>query len=74
MSDNTDYNEYLAKYWNEQFGTENPSGMVVLFTGVTATVDGATRVVLNKTTTSIKSFGYYDTYMKSLGIDCEAYN
>lgn len=74
MSDNTDYNEYLAKYWSEQFGTENPSGMVVLFTGVTATVDGATRVVLNKTTTSIKSLGYYDTYMKSLGIDCEAYN
>ena len=73
ISDDTDYNEYLASYWLEQFGTENPSGMVVKFTGVTAAVDGATRLVLNKTTTGIKSYGYYDTYMKSLGIDCEAY-
>lgn len=75
ISDNTDYNEYLTKYWLEQFGTENPSGMVVRFTGVTADLENSTTcIILNKTTTGIKSLGYYDTYMKSLGIDCEAYN
>lgn len=73
ISDDTDYNEYLSSYWQEQFGTENPSGMVVRFTGVTAALDGATRLILNKTTTGIQSFGYYDTYMKSIGVDCETY-
>ena len=69
MSDQTDYGEYVSAYWMEQFGTENPSGMVIYFTGVTTQYDGVTRAVLNKTTTGIKPLGYYDTYMKSLGID-----
>ncbi len=74
ISDNTQYGEYVAQYWIEQFGIENPSGMVIRFTGVTATTDGAVCAVLNKTTTGIRSFGYYDTYMKSLGLDFEPFD
>lgn len=74
MSDNTQYGEYVTQYWIEQFGVENPSGMVVRFTGVTATTDGAVCAVLNKTTTGINSFGYYDAYMESLGLDFEPFD
>lgn len=74
MSDNTDYNEYVTAYWGEQFNIQNPSGMVVKFTGVTASLDGSACAVLNKTTTSIKQLGFYDDYMKSLGLDFDPYN
>lgn len=74
ISDDTEYGEYVTQYWLEQFGTENPSGMVVRFTGVTATLDGETRAVLNKTTTGVTSLGYYDAYMKALGIDFEPFD
>lgn len=74
ISDNTQYGEYVSQYWIEQFGVENPSGMVVRFTGVTATTDGSVCAVLNKTTTGIHSYGYYDTYMKSLGLDYEPFD
>ena len=69
ISDETDYDEYVRSYWIEQLGTENPSGMVIKFTGVTASVEGKTRAVLNKTTTGIRPLGYYDEYMKSLGME-----
>ena len=69
-SDNTKSEEYLTQYWTEQFGTENPSGMVVRYTGVTVDMqDGNMRAALTKTTTGIKGLGYYDDYMKSLGLD-----
>lgn len=74
MSDDTDYNEYVSAYWGEQFNVENPSGMVVKFTGVNALLGGSMRAVLNKTTTSVKALGYYDDYMKSLGLDYESFN
>lgn len=74
MSDNTDYGEYVSAYWLEQFGTENPSGMVVDFTGVTANLEGSVRAVLNKTTTGIKSYGYYDDYMETNGLDFEPFD
>lgn len=74
MSDETNYTEYVSSYWMEQLGTENPSGMVVKFTGVTAVVEGETRAVLNKTTTGIRPLGYYDEYMKSLGMECTPFN
>ncbi len=74
ISDNTDYGEYVSAYWLEQFGTENPSGMVVGFTGVTANLEGSTRAVLNKTTTGIKSYGYYDDYMEANGLDFEPFD
>lgn len=74
MSDNTGYGEYVSQYWLEQFGTENPSGMVVRFTGLTASLDGVTNAVLNKTTTGVKPLGYYDNYMKSLGLDFEPFD
>lgn len=74
MSDNTVYGEYVSQYWLEQFGTENPSGMVVRFTGLTASLDGVTNAVLNKTTTGIRPLGYYDAYMKALGLDYEPFD
>lgn len=74
ISDNTEYGEYVSQYWLEQFGTENPSGTVVYFTGVTASLDGTIHAVLNKTTTGIRSLGYYDTYMDSLGLDFEPFD
>lgn len=69
MSDETKYEDYVNQYWTEQFGVEDPSGMVVRYTGVTASVNGVIRAALNKTTTGIKSLGYYDDYMSSLGLD-----
>ncbi len=74
MSEDTQYGEYVSQYWLEQFGTENPSGMVVKFTGVTALLDDVTRAVINKTTTGITPLGYYDNYMKALGIDYEPFD
>ncbi len=74
ISDNTQYGEYVSQYWIEQFGVENPSGMAVRFTGVTATADGSVCAVLNKTTTGVHSYGYYDDYMKSLGLDYEPFD
>lgn len=74
ISDDTNYGEYLGKFWIEQFGTENPSGMVVRYSGLTALADGEMSAVLNKTTTSINPLGYYDEYMKSLGLDFEPFN
>ena len=69
LSDDTKYDEYVNKYWTEQFGTENPSGMVVRYTGFTVAREGVVLASLDKTTTGIKSLGYYDDYMKSLGLD-----
>ncbi len=74
ISDDTEYGEYVSQYWLEQFGTENPSGMVVYFTGVTAMVEGAPRAVLNKTTTGVSDLGYYDDYMKAIGLDFEPFD
>lgn len=74
ISDDTSYAEYVSQYWLEQFGTENPSGMVVKFTGVTASVDGSMRAVLNKTTTGVSAMGHYDAYMRSLGLDYESFD
>lgn len=74
MSDNTDYNDYVSAYWGEQFNIQNPSGMVIKFSGVTASLDGSVCAVLNKTTTSVKQLGFYDDYMKSLGLDFDPYN
>lgn len=71
MSEQTLYSEYISQYWFEQFGTENPSGTVVYFTGITGKPDGASDsiyLVINKTTTGIRSLGQYDAYMKSLGM------
>jgi len=73
ISDDTEYGQYVSQYWLEQFGTENPSGMVVKFTGVTAALEGETRAVINKTTTGIRPLGYYDTYMKSIGVTFEPF-
>lgn len=69
ISDETKYEDYVNQYWTEQFGVEDPSGLVVRYTGVTASVNGVIRAALNKTTTGIKSLGYYDDYMSSLGLD-----
>lgn len=69
ISEETKYEDYVNQYWTEQFGVEDPSGMVVRYTGVTASINGVIRAALNKTTTGIKSLGYYDDYMRSLGID-----
>lgn len=69
LSDDTDYDEYISRYWAEQFGSENPAGMVVRYTGFTVAREGAVLAALDKTTTGIKSLGYYDDYMKSLGLD-----
>ncbi len=69
ISDDTKYDEYVSQYWTEQFGTENPTGMVVRYTGFTVAIEGGTCASLDKTTTGIKSLGYYDDYMKSLGLD-----
>lgn len=74
MSDDTDYSDYVSAYWGEQFNVANPSGMVIKFTGVTASLGGSMRAVLNKTTTSVKALGYYDDYMKSLGLEYDPYN
>ncbi|MBE5041114.1 copper amine oxidase N-terminal domain-containing protein [Ructibacterium gallinarum] len=72
-SDDTAYGDYISQYWLEQFETENPSGTVVYFTGITSRIDGQLYLVINKTTTSIRSLGYYDVYMKSLGMSFEPY-
>lgn len=69
ISDDTKYDEYVSQYWTEQFGTENPTGMVVRYTGFTVSREGVVFASLDKTTTGIKSLGYYDDYMKSLGLD-----
>lgn len=69
ISDDTKYDEYVSQYWTEQFGTENPTGMVVRYTGFTVSREGVVLASLDKTTTGIKSLGYYDDYMKSLGLD-----
>ncbi len=71
ISDETQYEEYVSQYFTEQFGTDDPTGVVVKFTGVTAVLeDGVVRATLNKTTTGMKSLGKYDEYMKSIGVDC----
>ncbi len=74
MSENTDYNDYVSAYWGEQFNVQNPSGMVVKFSGINVAYDGSMCAVLNKTTTSVKQLGFYDDYMKSLGLDFDPYN
>ena len=77
ISEQTSYAEYISQYWLEQFGTENPSGTVVYFTGITGSPDGAENgevyLVINKTTTGIRSLGQYDTYMKSMGMSYEPF-
>ncbi len=74
ISDQTAYGEYISAYWLEQFGTENPSGLVVQFTGITHVQDGITYLVVNKTTTGVRSLGYYDLYMDSLGLHYTAFD
>lgn len=74
MSDNTEYGDYVTQYWIEQFGVENPSGMVIRFTGVIATPETEPCAVINKTTTGIQPLGYYDTFMKLLGMDFEPFD
>lgn len=73
LSDNTEYGEYISKYWLEQFGSENPSGLVVEYSGVIQIPEGDTNryIVVNKTTTNIRSLGIYEEYMKSLGISVQ---
>ncbi len=66
ISDQTAYGDYISAYWLEQLHTENPSGIVVKFTGITYAQDAVNYLVVNKTTTGIKSLGYYDIYMDSL--------
>ncbi len=67
------YADYISEYWNEQFGTQDPSGTVVAFTGVKKSADGIDNLVISKTTTGIRSLGYYDTYMNDLGMNYEAF-
>lgn len=74
ISDQTAYGEYISAYWLEQFHTENPSGIVVKFTGITYAQDATTYLVVNKTTTGIKSLGYYDIYMDSLHLNYTPFN
>ncbi len=66
ISDETAYEEYITAYWQEQLHTENPSGVVVKFSGITHHQNATTYLVVNKTTTGIQSLGYYDLYMDSL--------
>ena len=69
IADETEYGEYIRSYWAEQLKTEEPSGIVVDFTGVVQ-VPGETDekyLVVNKTTTGITNLGYYDEYMKPMG-------
>lgn len=76
MSENTSYAEYISQYWLEQFGTENPSGTVVKFSGITGKPDADTDqiyLVVNKTTTGMRSLGQYEAYMKSLGMSYEPF-
>ena len=76
MSENTSYAEYISQYWLEQFGTENPSGTVVKFSGITGKPDADTDqiyLVVNKTTTGMHSLGQYEAYMKSLGMSYEPF-
>lgn len=76
MSENTSYAEYISQYWLEQFGSENPSGTVVKFSGITGKPDADTEqiyLVVNKTTTAIKTLGQYDEYMYSLGMSFDPY-
>lgn len=73
MSDETAYGDYISAFWLEQFGTENPAGTVVDFSGITSIVEGQQRLVINKTTTTIRSLGYYDNYMKALGVGYEPF-
>lgn len=69
IADETDYGDYIKSYWIEQFNTEDPSGIVVEFNGVIQIPGEVSEkyLVVNKTTTSITSLGYYDEYMKSMG-------
>lgn len=67
------YSAYISEYWTEQFGTDDPSGTVVAFTGVKKSADGVDNLVISKTTTGIRSLGYYDTYMNELGMSFEAF-
>ncbi len=66
ISDQTAYGDYITAYWLEQLHAENPSGIVIKFTGITYAQDATTYLVVNKTTTGIQSLGYYDIYMDSL--------
>ncbi len=79
ISDNTQYSEYIKSFFLEQFDTENPSGTVVYLTGKTIDYsDGNEQsskyLLINKTTTGIKSLGDYDSYMASLGMTYEPFN
>ena len=64
----------VTQYWTDLFATDNPSGMVVRYTGVTLNYNGEICAALKRTSTGILSQGYYDTYMKSLGLDYEPFN
>lgn len=68
LSEDTEYGTYISAYWLEQLQAENPAGIVVNFTGITHIADSTTYLVINKTTTGVRSLGYYDLYMNSLGL------
>lgn len=67
------YESYITEYWNEQFATADPSGTVVAYTGVKKSADGYDNLMISKTTTGIRSLGYYDDYMSELGVNYEAF-
>jgi len=68
VSADTSYGEYITAYWQEQFGTENPAGTVVRFTGINTLVEGVQHLLINKTTTGVRALGHYDAYMRGLGM------
>lgn len=71
--DTMSYTSYITDYWTEQFGTEDPSGTVVAYTGIKKSADGLDHLVISKTTTGIRSLGYYDDYMNDLGMSFETF-
>ncbi|MBR5152102.1 MAG: copper amine oxidase N-terminal domain-containing protein [Clostridia bacterium] len=73
ISTDTSYSEYITAYWQEQFGTDNPSGTVVCFTGINTLVEGVQHLLINKTTTGIRSLGHYDAYMRGLSMTYQTF-
>ncbi len=73
VSADASYAEYITAYWQEQFGTENPAGTVVSFTGINTLVEGVQHLLISKTTTGVRSLGHYDAYMRGLGMTYEPF-
>ena len=74
ISEDTSYAEYISAYWKEQFGTADPSGTVITFTGINTMIDGVQHLVINKTTTGVRALGYYDNYMYALGVTFDTFS